>query len=370
MSKSSAKKISPPEKKRGKISQSDIPAFSLTQALKVADAIFQNFGKDPAKPLRVADAMGLSPQSSYFRVLTGAAVAFGITEGAYNATVMSLTPLGRRIFAPKEEGDDLLAKREAMLKPKIVASFLRKYEDSALPPASIAVNVLEDMGVPRDRAQAVYDMIVEGADAVGFIRVVKDKKYVDLGAPLPAQPTKTEIDLGDLDTEDEQDGNVVAFPDIAKQPEQQQTRSNNRVFITHGKNVDFIEPIKKLLTFGSLEPVVAMEKQTVSQPVPDKVLAAMRSCSAAIIHVDAEQKLIDPDGKEHTVLNPNVLIEIGAAMALYGKRFILLVRDGVQVPSNLQGLYEVRYSGDKLDSDVTIKLLQAISDIKNYQLPN
>jgi hypothetical protein len=56
-------------------------------------------------------------------------------------------------------------------------------------------------------------------------------------------------------------------------------------------------------------------------------------------------------------------------MALYGKRFILLVRDGVQVPTNLQGLYEVRYSGDKLDSDVTIKLLQAISDIKNYQLP-
>ena len=57
-------------------------------------------------------------------------------------------------------------------------------------------------------------------------------------------------------------------------------------------------------------------------------------------------------------------------MALYGKRFILLVRDDVQLPSNLQGLYQVRYSGEKLDSDVTIKLLQAISDIKNYPLPN
>ncbi len=65
-----------------------------------------------------------------------------------------------------------------------------------------------------------------------------------------------------------------------------------------------------------------------------------------------------------------MLIEIGAAMALYGKRFILLVRDDVQLPSNLQGLYQVRYSGEKLDSDVTIKLLQAISDIKNYPLPN
>jgi predicted nucleotide-binding protein len=45
-------------------------------------------------------------------------------------------------------------------------------------------------------------------------------------------------------------------------------------------------------------------------------------------------------------INPNVLMEIGAAMALYERRFILLVRQGVKLPSNLQGLYEVRYSGD------------------------
>ncbi|HEX9771500.1 MAG TPA: TIR domain-containing protein, partial [Kiloniellales bacterium] len=58
--------------------------------------------------------------------------------------------------------------------------------------------------------------------------------------------------------------------------------------------------------------------------------------------------------------NPNVLIEIGAAMAFYGRRFILLVREGVKLPSNLQGLYEVRYAGDTLDAASTIKLLEAI----------
>jgi predicted nucleotide-binding protein len=74
-------------------------------------------------------------------------------------------------------------------------------------------------------------------------------------------------------------------------------------------------------------------------------------------------------GVEHLMLNPNVLIEIGAAMAFYGRRFILLVRDGVKLPSNLQGLYEVRYADDKLDANATIKLLEAIKDIKNYSLP-
>jgi len=104
--------------------------------------------------------------------------------------------------------------------------------------------------------------------------------------------------------------------------------------------------------------------------VPDKVMGEMRSCGAAIIHVDAELRLIDKDAAEHVVLNPNVLIEIGAAMALFGRRFILLVREGVKLPSNLQGLFEVCYTGDALDGDATIKLLEAINDIKNHPMPD
>jgi predicted nucleotide-binding protein len=57
-------------------------------------------------------------------------------------------------------------------------------------------------------------------------------------------------------------------------------------------------------------------------------------------------------------------------MALFGRRFILLVREGVTFPSNLQGLFEVRYSGDTLDGDATIKLLEAINDIKNHPMPD
>ena len=146
--------------------------------------------------------------------------------------------------------------------------------------------------------------------------------------------------------------------------------ATRRVFITHGKNTTFIEPIKKLLGFGELIPVVSVERQSVSKPVSDKVMDDMRSCGAAIIHVDSEETLIDKDANERTIINPNVLIEIGAAMALYGRRFILLVREGVKLPSNLQGLYEVRYSGDSLDGAATIRLLEAINDIKNNPLPD
>jgi predicted nucleotide-binding protein len=138
----------------------------------------------------------------------------------------------------------------------------------------------------------------------------------------------------------------------------------NRVFITHGKNTKILEQVKELVAFGKFEPVVAQERETSAKPVPDKVMDEMRSCHAAVIHVGLEGVLLDSDGNEHPQVNGNVLIEIGAAMALYGRQFILLVEDGVKLPSNLQGLYECRYSGDELNMPATMKLLKAFNEFR------
>jgi predicted nucleotide-binding protein len=101
-----------------------------------------------------------------------------------------------------------------------------------------------------------------------------------------------------------------------------------------------------------------------AKPVPHKVLDEMRACDAAVIHVRIEQKVTDSAGNEVELVNQNVLIEIGAAMALYGHKFILLVEEGVVLPSNLQGLYECRYSGSELSMTAAMKLLKAFNDFK------
>ena len=91
----------------------------------------------------------------------------------------------------------------------------------------------------------------------------------------------------------------------------------------------------------------------------------MRRCRAAVIHVAVDDVIIDKDGKEHPQINGNVLIEIGAAMGLYpGYKFILLVEEGLKLPSNLQGLYECRYSGNELTAGATMKLLKAFNEFK------
>jgi predicted nucleotide-binding protein len=45
-------------------------------------------------------------------------------------------------------------------------------------------------------------------------------------------------------------------------------------------------------------------------------------------------------------------------------RYVLVVEDGVELPSNLQGLYQCRYKGDGLDFDAVMKIQEALKGLK------
>src|SRR5436853_2632633 len=373
VSKTTSSHKSEPEPKRTYLKQSDVPMASLDDALRVAQAIFDHYAGKPISPFQLGKALNLDPKGSQLKLLTGAAIAFGLIEGGAQAAAISVTDLARRILRPKEENADQAAKREAILKPRIFGDFLRQYDGHPFPRQDIALNVLEEMGVPRAKTEEVLKRIDESARSVGFIEEIKSKNYVSLqgAAPLPAAeaPESKESTTDQADSQAPQQRVTVQPPAIQSKSTEltaaiADDQRRRRVFVTHGKNRDLVDPIKKLLEYGELEPVVSIDRQSVSKPVPEKVMDDMRKAGAAIIHVDVDRTIIDKDGNEHVLLNPNVLIEIGAAMAFYGRRFILLVHEGVKLPSNLQGLYEVRYAGTTLDATATIKLLEAIKDIK------
>jgi hypothetical protein len=361
----------PKPKARRTLNQSDVPAYTLGEALRVAEAIRDQFAKEPTTPLNLAVALDIAPAGTVYKMLSGSAVAYGLTEGAAQAASIALTDLGRRIVAPVEEGDDVVAMREAVLKPRVIREFLQKYDGSPLPLPNIALNVIEQMNVPENARQRAYDMIIRNAEELGLLLELKGKKYVRLDSTGAIPRSKHESA-----SEGEPDDNVIPYPVPAETeyddevvpdlPARQVTdpTTNNRVFITHGKNYKVVEQIQKILRFGKFEAIVSVENQTLAKPIPDKVMDDMRSCSAAIVHVGAERKLLDVEGNEHTEINPNVLIEVGAAMALYERRFVLLVERGVVLPSNLHGLCEVRYEGEQLDHDATMKLLEAFNNFR------
>lgn len=353
---------SKPHQKRQRLSQSDVPAYSLQDALRIAEVLRDEYGKHPTKPIDVASALPMSPNSGPFRMITGAAVAYGITDGGAKAELIALTDLGRRIVAPTDEGEDVRAMREALLRPRVVREFLEKYNGSPLPSERVGLNVLEEMGVPAAAAGRTLDLILRNAEALGMLVEIKGKRYVRLDAPAGAVPTEN----GQVQDEvvDDSYGTEEA-PPVEPPTSAIPKQDTGKVFITHGSNKTIVDQIKEILSFGSFVPVVSVEKESTAKPVSDKVLDDMRGCYAAIVHVGTEKMLIDEHGDQQRMLNPNVLIEIGAAMALYGRRFVLLVEKDVTLPSNLQGLYEVRYEGDRLDYEATMKLLKAFNEFRS-----
>jgi predicted nucleotide-binding protein len=339
---------------RTRMSQSDVPAVSLDQALRVPTAIAENYGGGPVTALQLADAMMMQPTSGTFRQLCGAAIAFGFTQGGYNAQEITLEPLGKRVIRPEEDGDDLRAKREAILRPRVLSDFLRKYNRSPLPPENIGRNVLMAMGVPADRTDGVFRLIHESAKTVGFIREIKGREYVDLLGTSPATPQiQTNGYSGEHD--EAHQGSEASSLSTAEQPSQESSREvghqqslGQAIFVGHGKNKIPLEQLKGILDGFKIPYRIATESPNLGRPISDKVAQIMRECNCAILVFTADEEFQDKDG--NTIWRPseNVVHELGAASFLYGKRIVILKEESVNLPSNFRDIGYIEFSRDAL----------------------
>jgi hypothetical protein len=259
------------QKARKYLSQSDVPSCSLEKALSIAQTIADHYGFKPATPVQVASALEVQPTSGPFRSVTGASIAYGLTKGGSNAPQISIEPLGMRIVKSPDDPDALVARREALIKPRVIRLFLEKYNGAAIPKSNIAEQVLLDFGVPKEKTAEVLKLIVESADSVGFLQDIRGRKYVDLmSTKIPNATSTAENENESEEFEEPTLPSSAAVP--AKHPAAPtpETGRARKVFITHGKNRELIEPIKKLLKFGELEAVVSVQTQTVCNPSPAK----------------------------------------------------------------------------------------------------
>lgn len=353
------------KKRRVRVSQADIPRRSLREALTLAQCITDNFAGSPTPPHQIAIALGISPTSSGWRDLTGATVAYGLTKGGYGSDKIALEPLGKRATAPTVEGDDLKARAEAALKPRVFSQFFEKYNRNKLPPDPIARNVLQqEFNVPSERVDDVMGILKDNGTYVGFIHDTKTGPFVSIEdlkpAPVKAPPVYSESVAAGESMPERQDQELVH----KEQPTARGTSSAKefRVFITHGKNMAIVDQVKDVLDLYDIEYEVAVEEETTAIPVPQKVLTAMRRCQAGVMVVSADEQANTPDGSR---INNNVLIEIGAAFVLYDQKVVLLWDKQLKVPSNLQGLYRCEFEGNQLSFAVGTKLAKAVKGFRS-----
>ena len=359
--------------KKDRIPQTVFPATTLEKALAIPRAIVDHFGGKSGNPVQVAIAIDYTPTGGAWRALAGSAIAYGLTDGGYGANEIRLTARGSAIVAPTEEHGDKAHLRDALLEPTLMRAFIEKYDHAKFPSRDIAINVLASMGLPRERCGDAYDLIEANLSYVGALVQTKTGKMVLLSV-IGSQVVNPNGELTPEPGDAPDDGAVAAIsrvtatvarpasaaaPQAATAPAAPKTLN---VFISHGKNQSkLVDTLKRAVSYGKFNPIVSVELSDTSKPVPQKVMEEMRSCFGGIVHVRSEGQWTDADSKTHLKINDNVLIEIGAAMAIYKDNFILLAERGVQLPSNLQGLFVCYYEGDQLDGDAMMRLLEGLS---------
>jgi hypothetical protein len=340
-----------------------IPSKTLEKALNIGKTIVDCNGGNPIDKLTLAESIKLSPTSSSFIQMVSSSQMYGLTSGTVFSETISLTELGKNYFYPRspEEKEEALIK--ALLFPPLLKKIYNHFDKNKLPQFDIAQNILiRTFEIKNKKTKDAWKIIVNNAKYGNILQEIKGVNWINLKKTLQQIPqdSKEKVEEDLIEEIEEK----VEEKKIVEKVEEKQEIKNQKVFISHGKNKDIVSQLKEIITFGKFTPIIAEEHETTSKPVPEKVLEDMRSCFAGIIHIEEEEKLLDNEGETHCKLNENVLIEIGAAMALYKNNMILLVQKGIALPSNLQGLYRCEYEGNKLSHEATMKLLKSFNEFK------
>lgn len=191
------------KKRQTRLPQSKCPVVSIEDILIIPRAIKDNFAGQPTPPLLLAEACKISPTSSNWRTLTGAAIAYGVTDGGYNSKKISLTPLGERIVAPLKEGDDSIALKEAVMTPSILSEFYNQFDNNKLPKADIAYNILTSKGVPKDKVEATWDILKNNAKKAQILKIIGGNEYIFINKSVEISTTpEIEVEVEDLGTTD------------------------------------------------------------------------------------------------------------------------------------------------------------------------
>jgi predicted nucleotide-binding protein len=358
------------EEKRTKVSQSEFPNNTLEQALRVAQAIWDNFAGKGAPPHQIALAMDISPTSSAWRNLCGSSIAYGLTDGGYNASQITLTELGRRVVAPTVEGGDIAAKVEALLKPRVSREFYSKYDRAKFPKDEIGRNVLVELGLPKDRADRSFEILKSNGEYAGVILSTRS-------GPFVAMDSRNSGVGGGLSPASTDDFNSHGAPDPAS--ELQSAASAGRalapdtpkqLFVAHGKNRKPLESLRKVLNEFKIPYKVAVDEPNVGRPISAKVAELMRECSAGVFIFTRDEKFLkeDKDQKTSEVWRPseNVVYELGAASILWERKIIILREEGVNFPSDFSDLGYITFKDGELESKALelLKELVALGLVK------
>jgi predicted nucleotide-binding protein len=335
-------------------SNRNYPPLTLSKSLTMAQAIQDGASGMPVDRLTLSVLMNKSPSSSGFIMLVLSSRAYGLTTGGKNASEFALTALGRE--AVSDDPDTRVkALHKAVLTVEPFRTFLTAHDQKKVPVAAAFKAFLTGKAsVPGDRAEEAMAQLLSDATTARMIKMVKGAQYITLKTSDPGMPEPTVEDIEDGDDQGLQDDALTVAenggpPEDKDLPPAPPTRPA-AIFVGHGKNKKPLEQLKKILEEYEIPHTIVVDEANAGRPISEKVAEAMDECGAAILIFTADQEFKDSDG--NTVWRPseNVVYELGAASAKYGRRVIIFKEESVDFPTNFRDIGHISFAKDQLDA--------------------
>lgn len=189
------------------------PATSFDEALFLARAIQEHGSGQPIRRLTLFEALKRSPDSGPTRKLITASGQYGITKGAYNADVLSLTALGATASDPTAApATQLSAKAQlAIVGVPPFKAIYEQYKDSRVPAPEVLRDAAKAAEVIEDEAAECVETFTANARDLGLIRNIGGSEHlIAIEAAVDEAATKT--GLSDIPKANEQAPAVQLLP--------------------------------------------------------------------------------------------------------------------------------------------------------------
>jgi hypothetical protein len=176
------------------------PMLTFTDAMELANAIQEYSGGAPIRRITLFDQLGRSPDSGSTRQLITNSSKYGITEGGYQADVLSLTDDGVVITSEESSQRDKAGARIRLAIQKIEPfnALYERFCGNKLPSKAVLIDAIKESGVSSDVAEEGVDIFVVNARDVGLLMTLSGAdRLVSIDHLLESLPSTSNSSLRD-----------------------------------------------------------------------------------------------------------------------------------------------------------------------------
>ena len=343
------------------------PHHTLEESLTLAQKIADEMGGRKMNRLLLADAFGIKPGSSNYRLLLSSAFKYGLIDGTEKAEEIGLTDTGKDVTQREDAARRTQALRQAALKPAPLGQFMADYKNRKLPSDEMLPKILAaQYGIPAGLAAGCGQLIVQNARFTAMLRDIGGSPHVLMDGVVLPTPSPDTYD-GDESLPNEEivpkQSEPANPPRIIEQPTPPPAVSGSPskpIFVGHGKNTVPLQKLESLLSTFQIPYKATVKEANLGRPIPQKVKDTMLQCGSAILIFTKDEKFFDADGNELWRPSENVVHELGASSYAYGDRIVIFKEKGLHFPTNFQSIGYIEFEVESLEAKTTDLLKELI----------